>query len=117
MSHTYILDIDRGHIFRKHRHKNNRKSCCYLRENGKKPAVARVFARQFSWSAYSKSAISHVCCAYAHIFDAESTRTYLTRKALRANGNAGFRLTCRLPHCRFDDDICTTAQAPLAAEG
>ena len=30
---------------------------------------------------------------------------------------AGFRLTCRLPHCRFDDDICTTAQAPLAAEG
>ena len=31
--------------------------------------------------------------------------------------NAGFRLTCRLPHCRFDDDICTTAQAPLAAEG
>ena len=31
--------------------------------------------------------------------------------------NVGFRLTCRLPHCRFDDDICTTAQASLAAEG
>ena len=31
--------------------------------------------------------------------------------------NAGFRLTCRLPHCRFDDDICSTAQAPRAAEG
>ena len=30
---------------------------------------------------------------------------------------AAFRLACRLPHCRFDDDICTTAQAPLAAEG
>ena len=30
---------------------------------------------------------------------------------------AGFRLTCRLLHCRFDDDICSTAQAPLAAEG
>ena len=30
---------------------------------------------------------------------------------------AGFRLTCRLPHCRFDDDICSTAQAPLAAAG
>ena len=30
--------------------------------------------------------------------------------------NAGFRLTC-LPHCRFDHDICSTAQAPLAAEG
>ena len=30
--------------------------------------------------------------------------------------NAAFRLTCRLPHCCFDDDICTTAQAPLATE-
>ena len=25
MSHVDILDIDRGHIFRKHRHKNNKK--------------------------------------------------------------------------------------------
>ena len=25
MSHADILDIDRGHIFRKHRHKNNKK--------------------------------------------------------------------------------------------
>ena len=31
--------------------------------------------------------------------------------------NAAFRLACRSPHCCFDDDICTTAQAPLAAEG
>ena len=31
---------------------------------------------------------------------------------------AGSRLACRLPHCRFDDDdICSTVQAPLAAEG
>ena len=30
---------------------------------------------------------------------------------------AAFRLACRLPHCRFDDDICTAAQAWLAAEG
>ena len=30
---------------------------------------------------------------------------------------AAFRLACRLPHCRFDGDFCTTAQAPLAAEG
>ena len=36
---------------------------------------------------------------------------------LNLTTNAGFRLTCRLPHCRFDDDICSTAQAPLAAEG
>ena len=49
--------------------------------------------------------------------------------------DAGFRLTCRLPHCRFDDDdihcrfddddihcrfdddIRSTAQESLAAEG
>ena len=30
---------------------------------------------------------------------------------------AAFRLTCRLPHCCFDDGICTTVHAPLAAEG
>ena len=30
---------------------------------------------------------------------------------------AGFRLTCRLLHCCFDDDISSTAQASLAAEG
>ena len=30
---------------------------------------------------------------------------------------AAFRLACHSTHCRFDDDICTTAQAPLAAEG
>ena len=79
MSHADILNIDQGHILRKHRHKNNKKSCCYLRENGKKMAVARVFARQLSWGAYIKSAISHVCCAYSHIFDAESynSRAYI----------------------------------------
>ena len=31
--------------------------------------------------------------------------------------NAAFRLACRIAHCRFDDDICTIAQAPLAPEG
>ena len=30
--------------------------------------------------------------------------------------NAAFRLACRSPHCLLDD-ICTTAQAPLAVEG
>ena len=33
------------------------------------------------------------------------------------NSYAAFSLACRSPHCCFDDDICTTAQAPLAAEG
>ena len=31
--------------------------------------------------------------------------------------NAAFRLACRSPHCRFDGDFCSTAHAPLAAEG
>ena len=31
--------------------------------------------------------------------------------------NASFRLACCLPHCRFDGDICTSAQAPLVAKG
>ena len=29
---------------------------------------------------------------------------------------AAFGLACRSPHCRFDGDFCTTAQAPLTAE-
>ena len=35
----------------------------------------------------------------------------------RGLGYAAFRLACRLLHCCFDGDFCTTAQAPLAAEG
>ena len=31
--------------------------------------------------------------------------------------NAAFKPACCSPHCRFDDDICTTAQVPLATEG
>ena len=40
-----------------------------------------------------------------------------TRRYEIQMNNAAFRLACCSPHCRFDDDICTTAQAPLAAEG
>ena len=46
MSHADILDSDRGHIFRKHRHKNNKKVAVIYEKMVKKPAVARVFARQ-----------------------------------------------------------------------
>ena len=79
MSHADILDIDQGHIFRKHRHKNNKKVAVIYKKTVKKPAVARVFARQLPWGAYIKSAISHVCCAYEHIFDVESynARAYI----------------------------------------
>ena len=30
---------------------------------------------------------------------------------------AASRLGCRLLHCHFDDDICTTVQAPLSSSG
>ena len=84
MSHADILDIDRGHIFRKHRHKNNKKVAVIYEKTVKKPAVARVFARQLTWGACIKSAISHVRCAYAHIFDTESynARAYIWRGRL-----------------------------------
>ena len=62
MSHADILDIDRGHIFRKHRHKNNKKVAVIYEKTVKKPAVASVFARQLPRGACIKSAISHVRC-------------------------------------------------------
>ena len=39
------------------------------------------------------------------------------KKSAHSQSNAAFRLACRLPHCCFDGDICTTVQAPLATEG
>ena len=30
--------------------------------------------------------------------------------------NAAFKLASHLPHCHFDDNVCTTVQAPLATE-
>ena len=49
--------------------------------------------------------------------EADVWSTRVVTDKLKCKLNAGFRLTCRLPHCRFDDDICSTAQASLAAEG
>ena len=57
------------------------------------------------------------CCFYLYVrflSSANDSWVFLIRKN---HGHAAFRLACRLPHCHFDDDICTTAQAPLAAEG
>ena len=49
--------------------------------------------------------------AHALLLHTVTHRPTNKRNASAIN-NAGFRLTCCLPHCRFDDDICTTAQAP-----
>ena len=43
-SHAEIVDSDQGHIFRKYRHKNNKKVTPTYEKTGKKPAVATVFA-------------------------------------------------------------------------
>ena len=59
-----------------------------------------------------------------HFSDRKSTEVHFTKHFLSQRiiipkffvPNAAFRLACRSQHCRFDDDICTTAQLPLAAE-
>ena len=72
MSHLIYLDIDRGHIFRKHRHKNNKKVAVIYEKTVKKPAVIKVFASRLLWSAYIYCQILSVRYAYASIVDAES---------------------------------------------
>ena len=42
MSHADILDVDRGHVFRKHRHKNNKKITLIYEKTVKKLAVTKV---------------------------------------------------------------------------
>ena len=48
MSHTDILDIDREHIFRKHRHKNNKKVVVIY----KKTVINRPLLRFLQASCY-----------------------------------------------------------------
>ena len=72
MSHADILDIGRGHIFRKHRHKNNKKVAVIYEKTVKNRQLPGYLPASCHGGAYIKSAISHVYCAYAHIFDAEA---------------------------------------------
>ena len=71
MSHADILDIDRGHIFRKHRHKNNKKVAVIYKENGKKLAVTKVFTSRLLRGAFIYCEILSVRYAYASTVDAE----------------------------------------------
>ena len=55
--------------------------------------------------------LSHTCLQ--HYTEWPSLGHYYSH----GQSDAAFRLACRSPHCRFDGDICSTAQAPLATEG
>ena len=74
-----LLDIDRGHIFRKHRHKNNKKVVVIYEKTVKNRPLPGYLPASCHGARTFKSAISHVRCAYAHIFDAESyiARAYI----------------------------------------
>ena len=87
MSHSDILDSDRGHIFRKHRHKNNKKVAVIYEKmvktgrcQGICPPVAML-----TRSAYVYSAISRVHFAYTRDI---TSKAYARSdaKILRANG-------------------------------
>ena len=72
MSHADVYDIGRGHNFRKHRHKNNKKNAVFLQENDKKKtAVTKVFTSRLLWGAYIYCEILSVRYAYASVVDAE----------------------------------------------
>ena len=73
MSHADILNIDRGHIFRKHRYESDKKSCCYLRENGKNRPLPGYLPTSCH-GARTLKVRSPTCVV--------RTRTYLTRKAI-----------------------------------
>ena len=72
MSHADVLDIDRGHIFRKHRHKNNKKvAVIYEKTVKNRPLPGYLPASCHGARALKVRFPTCVVC----------TRTYLTRKA------------------------------------
>ena len=93
MSHADILDIDRGHIFRKHRHKNNKKVAVIYEKtvknrplSGYLPASChrrRTLKVRFPTCVVrTRTYLTRKAITHAHI---------LARKALRANRAAGCR--------------------------
>ena len=50
MSHADILDIDRGHIFRKHRHKNNNKVAVIYEKTVKNWPLLRFLQAGCYWA-------------------------------------------------------------------
>ena len=78
MSHPDILDTDQGHIFRKHRHKNNKKVAVIYEKTEKHRPLLR-FLQAGCYGARTFIAKFLACVM--------RTRVQLTRKALRANGS------------------------------
>ena len=73
MSHADISDIDRGHVFRKHRHKNNKKVAVIYEKTVKNRPLPGCLPA----SCYGARALKvrlPTCVV--------RTRTYLTRKAI-----------------------------------
>ena len=95
MSHADILDIDRGRIFRKHRHKNNKKVAVIY----EKMVKNRPLPGYLPASCHEARALKvrfPTCVVRTRTYltrkaNIKSTRIYLARKALSANGAAGCR--------------------------
>ena len=73
MSHADILDIDRGHIFRKHRHKNNKKVAVIYEKTVKNRPLPGYLPASCHGARTLK--VRFPTCVVR-------TRTYLTRKAI-----------------------------------
>ena len=73
MSHADILDIDWGHIFRKHRHKNNKKFAVIYEKTVKKRPLPRYLPA--SCHGVRTLKVRFPTCVVR-------TRTYLTLKAI-----------------------------------
>ena len=73
MSHADILIIDRGHIFRKHRHKNNKKVAVIYEKTVKNRPLPGYLPASCH-EARTLKVLFPTCVV--------RTRTYLTRKAI-----------------------------------
>ena len=67
MSHADILDIDRGHIFRKHRHKSNKKVAVIYEKTVKNRPLPGYLPASCHGASTLKCDFPRVLCVRAHI--------------------------------------------------
>ena len=81
-SHAEIVDSDQGHIFRKYRHKNNKKVTPTYEKMGKNRPLPRYLppVAMLTSGAYVTNAIFRVRFAYARYYFACVRTIYLTQK-------------------------------------